>query len=401
MTAVAARVGLLGVSHAATDFYQGSVAVLVPVLVLQAGFSAVAATTVVLAATLGSAVAQPVFGVLADRFQTFWLLPASMLLAAAGIGVLGLTTSYNWTLMAAGASGLGVAAYHPIAAMLARQVGGGTARSMSWFIAGGNIGLALAPAIAAPILLAFGPRASPLLAAPGILGGLAVIALRRWLLTGPGTPSATAPADVAENTDDWRSFGWLAAIAVLRSGAYFGISTVVGLLVVVELGRSQSAAAAALGVFLTVGVVATLAGGVIADRWRRVTCLRMGFAIIVPGLILLALAPNVPVAFAGAVVAGIGVFLPFSVQTTLGHEYLPQHIGTASGVTIGLSVSAGGAIAPLLGFIVESHGARHAMLALAVLPVLALVVSLRLREGHVGGAPPALVAHARAVAPPR
>lgn len=375
------RVLALGASHAATDFYQGSVAVLVPVLVLQAGFTAVQATTVVLAATLGSAIAQPLFGMLADRFRTFWLLPGSMLLAGAGIGVLGLTDSFGATLGAAAVSGLGVAAYHPVAARLARRVGGGTARSMSWFIAGGNIGLALAPAIAAPILLVLGPQASPLLAAPGVLGGLAVIAARRWLLAGDTARSRIGDHRTAEATDDWRSFGWLAIVAVLRSGAYFGISTFVGLLVVEELAASAGAGAALLGVFLTVGVLATLAGGVIADRWRRVTCVRIGFALTLPGLLTLALAPNAVVATIGVVVAGIGVFLPFSVQTTLGHEYLPHHIGTASGVTIGLSVSAGGAFAPLLGLIAESHGPRHALLALATLPALALLISLRLREG--------------------
>ncbi|OKH73773.1 hypothetical protein EB74_16765, partial [Mycobacterium sp. SWH-M5] len=124
MNTVSARHGrilTLGASHAATDFYQGSVAVLVPVLVLQADFTALQATTVVLAATVGSALAQPLFGALADRFQTFWLLPVSMLLAGTGIGVLGIVGSFGWTLAAAAGSGLGVAAYHPAAARLARQ----------------------------------------------------------------------------------------------------------------------------------------------------------------------------------------------------------------------------------------------------------------------------------------
>ncbi|MBU8809373.1 MFS transporter [Mycolicibacterium goodii] len=395
MNTVSARHGrilTLGASHAATDFYQGSVAVLVPVLVLQADFTALQATTVVLAATVGSALAQPLFGALADRFQTFWLLPVSMLLAGTGIGVLGIVGSFGWTLAAAAGSGLGVAAYHPAAARLARQAGGGTAKSMSWFIAGGNIGLALAPAVAAPILVTFGPYGSPLLALPGVLGGLALVAARRWLLA--CSPGGTRKRHQAAATDDWRSFGLLAAVAILRSGAYFGISTIVGLLVVDELGGGTALAATLLGIFLGIGVVATLAGGVLADRWRRVDCMRLGFAITVPGLLITALAPNVATAAAGVVVAGIGVFLPFSVQTTLGHEYLPHHIGTASGVTIGLSVSAGGALAPLLGLITESHGPRSALLVLTTLPTAALLLSMRLGERDG-------IAQARAAAPPR
>lgn len=401
MTAPSNRVLTLGVSHAATDFYQGSVAVLVPILVLQAGFTAAQATTVVLAATLGSALVQPLFGMLTDRFQTFWLLPGSMLLAGAGIGLLGLTSSFGATLAAAAVSGIGVAAYHPVAASLARGVGS-TARSMSWFIAGGNIGLALAPAIAAPILLAWGPQASPLLAVPGVLGGLTVIAVRRWLLAGDTSRGQNGGSPAVDGADDWRTFGWLAVVAILRSGVYFGISTLVGLLVVEELELSGGVGAALLGVFLAVGVLATLAGGVIADRWRRVTCVRLGFAISLPGLLTLALAPNAAMATMGVVVAGVGVFLPFSVQTTLGHEYLPHHIGTASGVTIGLSVSAGGAFAPILGLIADGHGHRHALLALAALPVLALLISLRLREGGRGASShPSQTDQVCAAAPPR
>src|SRR3712207_7479681 len=45
----------------------------------------------------------------------------------------------------------------------------------------------------------------------------------------------------------------------------------------------------------------------------------------------------------------VGLYLPFSVQTTLGQELLPNRVGTASGVTLGLAVSAGGAVTPLFG----------------------------------------------------
>lgn len=68
-----------------------------------------------------------------------------MPLAGVGLGLVGLTAQFSLMLVAVAASGLGVAAYHPVAARLARQVSGGSARSMSWFIAGGNLGLALAP----------------------------------------------------------------------------------------------------------------------------------------------------------------------------------------------------------------------------------------------------------------
>jgi MFS transporter, FSR family, fosmidomycin resistance protein len=100
--------------------------------------------------------------------------------------------------------------------------------------------------------------------------------------------------------------------------------------------------------------------------------------VTVPGLVLLVAAPSWPVALAAAVLLGVGLYLPFSVQTTLGQELLPNRVGTASGVTLGLAVSAGGAATPLFGVLADAHGLTWSLAALLPLPVLALLVSLRL-----------------------
>jgi len=370
------RVLALGTAHAATDFYQGTVAVLVPVLVLEHGYSALQASVVVLVATMGSALAQPLFGLLADRADTYWLLPVSMLLSGVGIGAIGVVPTYGWALTAAAVSGLGVAAFHPVAARTARRVGGSSARTMSWFIAGGNVGLALAPAISAPILAAVGTSGSPALALPGVLGGLAMMRARGWMRAVAHRGAGVAALD----RDEWGAFAWLTVVAILRAGAYFGTTTIIGLFVIEELGGDATAASAVLGVYLVVGIVATLAGGSLADRRSRVGTIRLGTALSLLGLLLLAASGSLWSAAAAAVVVGIGTFLPFSVQTALGQQYLPHHLGTASGVTIGLSVSAGGAFAPLVGLLTDDYDARIALTALALLPLIGLVASTRLVE---------------------
>ena len=52
-------------------------------------------------------------------------------------------------------------------------------------------------------------------------------------------------------------------------------------------------------------------------------------------MIGLVLAPNVPVAFVFTALAGLGTFIPFGVFVMLGQDYLPNRIGTASGLTVG------------------------------------------------------------------
>lgn len=374
--------GLLTASHVVDDLYQGAVPALLPFLVLERGYSYAAATGITLAATVLSSVVQPAFGVLADRRPLPWLTPVGLLVAGLGIGLAGLGDSYWSTWAAVALSGLGVAAYHPAAARAARAAAGASAQGMSWFAVGGNAGLALGPVVVTPVLLAYGVAGTPLLALPALVMAVALLAAGRRARNRPAP--ATAGRAVARD-DDWRSFGWLTGLVVIRSVLYFGISSLVALHVVDRFGVSTSAGSAALATFLAVGAVGTLAGGRLADRWGRVPAIRLGYAVTVPGLALLVAAPSWAGAVVAAVVLGVGLYLPFSVQTTLGQELLPNRVGTASGVTLGLAVSAGGAVTPLFGVLADAHGLTWSLAALLPLPLLALLVSLRLP----GSPPPA------------
>ncbi len=374
--------GLLTLSHVVDDLYQGAVPALLPFMVLERGYSYAAATGITLAATVLSSVVQPAFGVLADRRPLPWLPAVGLLVAGVGIGLAGLGDSYWWTWAAVALSGLGVAAYHPAAARAARAAAGASAQGMSWFAVGGNAGLALGPVVVTPVLLAYGVAGTPLLALPALAMAAVLLALgrRARVRARPATATGGAPP----RADDWRSFGWLTGLVVIRSVLYFGVSSLVALYVIDRFGVTASAGSVALATFLGVGALGTLAGGWLADRWGRVPAIRLGYAVAVPGLVLLVAAPSWPVALAAAVLLGVGLYLPFSVQTTLGQELLPNRVGTASGVTLGLAVSAGGAATPLFGLLADAHGLGWSLAALLPLPVLALLVSLRLPAGRAG-----------------
>jgi MFS transporter, FSR family, fosmidomycin resistance protein len=86
------------------------------------------------------------------------------------------------------------------------------------------------------------------------------------------------------------------------------------------------------------------------------------------------------VAFAAAVIAGLTLFTPFAVQVTLGQDYLPSRIGTASGVTLGLALSVGGLAAPLFGVLADSHGLPVTLAVLAAFPAVSVALASRLRE---------------------
>lgn len=381
------ELGLLAGSHAIDDFYQGAVPALVALLVTSRSYGYAAASGITLAATLLSSIVQPVFGVLTDRRELRWLVPLGMGTAGLGIGLCGLVDNYAWTWGCVALSGLGVAAYHPQASRAAGRASAGSATGMSWFTLGGNLGYALGPALTAPLLVAAGLTGTPLLAVPAVgYAGLLLVRLRRRSAGPVGTRPGSEPA----GADSWPAFAWLIAVVSVRSIFFFGVSSFLALFVLRQLHTSESTGAASLTVLFVAGVGGTLIGGRLADTVGRVKAMQLGYLLSLPGLALLLLAPGLAVAMVGVALLGVAIYLPVSVQVTLGQEYLPNRIGTASGVTLGLAVSAGGLFAPLFGLFADAHGLPATLWLLLALPVVALVLTRRLPE-TVPAAPVAAV----------
>ena len=60
----------------------------------------------------------------------------------------------------------------------------------------------------------------------------------------------------------------------------------------------------------------------------------------------------------------------FGVTMVMSQEYLPRHIGMASGLSIGLSIGLGGIAAVILGAVADSVDLRTALYVCAAAPVL-------------------------------
>ncbi|MEO3804038.1 MFS transporter [Nonomuraea sp. B1E8] len=365
------RIPSLAAGHATVDFYQGAVPALVPFLVAERGYGYVAVSGIVLAATLSSSIVQPLFGVLTDRWRMPWLIPVSMVVAGAGVAFGGVTGSYVLTWLAVALSGLGVAAYHPESARLARIASEGSHVRMSWFSLGGTLGFACAPVLVTPLLAVWGLGASPFLAAPAVLGAVVTLPAIR-ALSGAG-PVARAAAPVSRR-DDWPSFARLTLVIVFRSVVYVGLSAFVALYM-----GGGAAGAVALFVLFAGGAVGTVLGGRLAARWGRVRTMGLAYLLAVPAVAGVVLVPG-PVAYAFVAASSIALYAPFSLHVTLGQDFLPSRVGTASGVTLGLAVSVGGLASPLVGAVAEAATLRVALACLIVFPVLAWLLARTLKE---------------------
>jgi FSR family fosmidomycin resistance protein-like MFS transporter len=146
------------------------------------------------------------------------------------------------------------------------------------------------------------------------------------------------------------------------------------------LHQSQAAGAAALSTLLFAGLAGTLLGGRLADRYgrRRVVLLALGMLFPLLLLFVFVSPVNLFLAWVLLIPLGICLFAPFSVMVVMGQSYLPNHVGTASGVTLGLAVTVGGITAPLLGKVADLYGLAPALVGLACVSVLAIGCALML-----------------------
>jgi MFS transporter, FSR family, fosmidomycin resistance protein len=369
---------LLSSGHLATDFANGALPALLPFLKERFSLSYTAIGGIVLASQASSSLIQPLFGLWSDRRGAMWLLPAGVALAGVGIGLAADAPSYWLVLLLVLVSGVGVAAFHPEGSKFAAFVSGRKrASGMAWFSIGGNLGFALGPVAATALLTSFGSRGGLLLAVPCLAVATAIVAAGSYLRAFAPEPAAAAarPGD-----DDQRAMKLLLGVIALRSVAWFGLITFVPLWVVSQ-GDSKSHGNHLLALMLFAGGVGTLVLGPLADRVGRRPVLLGSVVATGPLMLVFVLVGGVPGAVALALI-GAAVVGTFGVTMVMGQEYMPGHVGTASGLVIGLSLGLGGLAAVGLGWLADATSLRAALLTAAVAPVIAVVLAAMLPSGR-------------------
>jgi len=340
----------LTLAHIANDMNQSALPAVLAFLVPARDLSLGAAATLILAMNLSSSIVQPLIGHWSDRRPLGWTIPVSLLMAGGGGALVGFMPSFASMLAVCLLSGIGVAAFHPEASRRVNQLAGEQrSAAMSWFTIGGYLGFALGPVLVTPCLLAYGLPGTAVLAVPALLAA-AGMALQP-------APRGQAPARrVRAAQDDWRAFGWLSVVVGMRSVVFFGSVTFLPLFHIQVLGTTAAQGNSALTTMLLAAALGTLVGGRLADARPRNGVVTLSAALMSALALATALCgPELPRAATLGVAALLGAAtgLSASVMVVLGQEYLPNRLGVASGVTLGLAVSAGG-----LGVPARSRGRR-------------------------------------------
>ncbi|VBB09101.1 Hypothetical protein LUCI_4387 [Lucifera butyrica] len=377
------ELSILTISHLCTDLNQGILPALLPILITAHNLNYEAAANLVFAANITSSVVQPLFGYYADRISAFWVMPAGLFLAGLGLAAVGIVQNYWLLFLAVALSGLGIAAFHPEAARLANYVSGEKkATGVSTFTAGGNIGFAIGPVFVIATVTIWGLTGTLFFILPATVVALILFA-HRSRLSAAGYNKAIAKAVFSRQPDEWYSFFRLTLAVSLRSVIIFGIDVFVPLYWIHVLHQSNTAGSAALTILFVVGAVSSLIAGRLADYFGQIRVVRVAFLFLAPLLPLFFHTRNVVTATVLLVPIGVAIFASFSPMVVLGQKYLPNNMGLASGITLGLALSIGGVAAPFLGRLADSYGLENALTFLGLLPILAVPAAFSLPSPQI------------------
>ena len=368
---------IIALAHGINDAYASIVPPLLPRIMDDLGISIAMAAVLGAAFSIATALPQPLFGYLGDRFGRRTLAVGGMLVSAVFVSLIGFASSYWVLLVLLVVGGLGGAAFHPpgasYAVRLSEGKGGGARYSIFSF--GGAAGYSVGPLVAVGLVAWGGMERLWVAMLPALL--LAPFFFR-GLPSGRMEARSAAPAPPPSE--------------VLRQlagplGIVFGISSAMTFvqrafltmepIIVAEMGGSEALGAVALSVYLGAQAFGTVAGGVLTDRMDRRKLL---FRLCAPAhLLAVWLGPWNGLGLAAIAVAGFLGMSTLPPIVVMAQEMIPRAPGASSGIVMGLAWTVGSVGVMGTGVVADVAGPQTA--ALLSMPVAGLAALLALHPG--------------------
>lgn len=378
---------IMMLGHLCADLSGGALPAILPYLIATRGISYASAAGLTFALSSIGSLIQPIFGSMADKTTRPWLMSLGIFMSGCGISMLGFIDNYWLMFVAVAFTGIGSSLFHPDGGRMANYVAGeAKGKGISNFSVGGNMGGALGPMLVVFGITQFGMKGTAILAVPSFLMALFMVTQHgRFAEFAAEGNRATSTAIAAGQKDDWKAFGKLTGVVFLRSTITMGMSTFLPLFWLSVLMQSEERSGTVTTIIAIAGSIATLIGGRLADRFGFNRVIRTGLTCLPACLVAITCSRSVGLSTFLLVPAAMFLNLAFSPSVALGQKFVPNHLGLASGITMGLASSVGGVVSPLLGTVGDNYGLPTVLWILVGLSVAACIASY-----FVPDAPPAV-----------
>jgi len=327
---------------------------------------------------------QPLIGYWSDRRPMPSLLPLGMVFSLAGILGFGYAESYAMLLVSAGLLGIGSSVLHPESSRVARMsVGKGSGLAQSVFQVGGNTGQAIAPLLVAFLILPLGQRGFLWFTIAAVVGiGVQAVVGRWYAARLAAAPKKSAAAAAARELGPSHSKAFVAGAMIVLIVLLFskfvyiaGMSGFYSFYFIEHYGLSLERAQYVLFALQIAGMVGTLLGGPLADRFGRKPIIWFSIAGTAPFSLLLPYA-NPTMALVLSCAIGLILMSGFSVIIVYAQELMPRHVGTVSGLFFGLAFGMGGLGSVAMGWLTDATSVSFTIQLCSYLPLLGLLAFL-------------------------
>ncbi|MBQ8707092.1 MAG: MFS transporter [Succinivibrionaceae bacterium] len=334
----------------------------------------------VFAANMISAVVQPLVGYASDRYPRPWLMTAGILTASVSTAAIGFIHDHSLLMLCCLVNGIGIAVFHPAGGKTAHAVvpSDHLGRGLSLFYVGGNLGFAIGPILVTIAMTMVGTEGTAVLLIPGILITGALMYMNAKFVHAISREKRQTNQRKMQGTAEKERVGAFCVLTVaifFRATIFFAINTFIPIFWVKILGKTVQEGNAILSIIAVMGAIATLCGGILADRIGVNKVFSYALTAISPLLIAFCCIQNEVVNILLIVPTAFFLYATSAPMMAIGQRFLCNHTGLASGITVGLAVSFGGITAPLLGRIGDLYGLIATFGVIASCACCAMVVS--------------------------
>ena len=371
---------LMGLGHFCSDINQSALGAMLPFFIASYHYDYATAASLVTATNLASSLIQPLIGRLSDKKELPYVIPLGLLLAGGGMSLTGFITNYYLILVCVMISGIGAALFHPSAARIVNYASNAKnrAKSISIFSFGGNAGFAVGPILVAVFVGNFGLKGTLVFIIPQILLTLLYLKKGKFIKALEGNHKKHISQKPSALKDDLGAFLRLCLCIFSRSIVAFGFSAFFSIYLIKIFGLSKEAANVNLSLFFAAGAISTLFGGALADKYGLVRLIKISLSAA-PLVVLMLFIDSYALFLVASICVSACISLSFSPSIALAQLYLPNQIGLASGVTLGLSITIGGIFATVIGKIADIFSLTHSFYFIAAVSLICAVSSYFLK----------------------
>ena len=378
-------------AHLLNDLIQSMIPAMYPLLKEAYVLDFAQIGLITLAFQVTASLLQPVLGLVTDHKPWPYAMVAGMGATLAGLLGLSFAGSYAMILVSVAMIGLGSAVFHPEATRMARHAAAGQQGfAQGIFQIGGHAGYAMGPLLAALIVV---PRGQSSLAWASVVALVAMVLMtwtagryaemrRAQIAAAKEHPASAADEPIATSRRVMFAMTILIILLLSKNGYTAAFTSYYTFFLIERFGVSVQLSQIMLFLYLVVGALGVIVGGMIGDRFGRHRVIWISILGSLPFALLL---PYADLFWTGvlSVLVSLVMASAFSSILIYAIDLVPHRVGLVGGLFYGLAFGLGGLAAAGLGVLADHIGIIAVFKIVAWLPALGLLTFLLPRTSAV------------------